>query len=191
MKRGCIKRFAGHNGGQIIILLKMEFSPNFKFLRDIFYDWKAIRYLYKLSDILCRNLKIHLRIHKYVDPIVFSISLRKLSHWIVQMPLINCNFLQFFAKTCGCLQTTLSTRLIRKLNGPENMVSVKRTYQASTIKFWFLKSMQTLLQGVLFTGFFCHQRFQLPSHLKNKSLWQVVDWIPSLNIRMQILIMTS
>ena len=79
-----------------------------------------------------------------MDPIVCSISLRKLSHWIVQMPLINCNFLQFFAKTCGCLQTTLSTRLIRKLNGPENTVSVKRTYQASTIKFWFLKSMQPI-----------------------------------------------
>ena len=93
-------------------------------------------------EILFRDLKICLRIHKYVDPIVCSISLRKLSHWIVQMPLINCNFLQFFAKTCGCLQTTLSTRLIRKLNGPENTVSVKRTYQASTIKFWFLKSMQ-------------------------------------------------
>ena len=159
-----------------------------------------------------------------MDPIVCSISLRKLSHWIVQMPLINCNFLQFFAKTCGCLQTTLSTRLIRKLNGPENTVSVKRTYQASTIKFWFLKSMQPIgsfnnyvdiilhffeylsrllcpflsltwtkidifwppTRPILFTSFlndpqnsrcfiysFCHQRFQLPSRLKNKSLWKV------------------
>ena len=107
-------------------------------------------------------VKFYLEIWKFVCEFinmwtlfVCSISLRKLSHWIVQMPLINCNFLQFFAKTCGCLQTTLSTRLIRKLNGPENTVSVKRTYQASTIKFWFLKSMQQRGHSITTWTYFC------------------------------------